>query len=104
VRASKGRSREREEARNENEIARPTVRAAAVKGNPHDGRVVVAHGAHVFHVGGLHKGVDTGKVGEFAPRKGRNGLVVDAARSGQTNFEPPGDFGVVLGGGNVGFL
>jgi hypothetical protein len=53
------------------------ISAATVKGNTYDGRVVVAHFSHVFHVLGLHEGIDTGKMGKFAARKGGNGLVLD---------------------------
>ena len=50
---------------------------------------------------GLEKGVDTGKVGEFATRKGGDGLVFDGTGTGETNLESAFDFSIMFCRGNV---
>ena len=61
-----------------------TVGTSTIKGNPHDGGVVISHQPGIFDVGSLEEGIDPGKVRQFSAAKGRNGLVFDGGGTWQS--------------------
>jgi len=59
----------------------PAIGCAAIMGNSNNGYIVFTNTINIFYVGGFHKSVNGGIVGQFPAGKGGYSSIYDAVRS-----------------------